>query len=125
MIPNINGGSPGTVFVVPNKSNGRRKNFGTVAFIEGRQVICLGYTQDGKNVMYAEIAHLERIAKCVKRAVHSPIYRVLKFLLARYELADKAQGPDHRGEARGARARRKGAVIGSISSIAPKSLPGV
>lgn len=118
------------VFVLPHGGIGRRKNFGTIGIVEGHQVMCLGYTADGKNVVYAQLSQLKQIGVSIDRATRDPFYRLLRRLMSRYEVGNEkaqngAQGSGYWGGTRGARARRKGAVTGPMGSIAPKSLSGI
>lgn len=131
-IGTINEPQVGLVFVLPHKKAGRRKSFGTVALIEGHQVMCLGYTPDGSHVVYGKLTQLKRIGKMAMQKEKTLSYRILKWLMSRYgveeDLPIRAQGSGYwagGNPARGAHARRKDVAAGPIGSIVPKSLPGV
>lgn len=80
---------PGRVVIVPavgKARGGARKNFGALCWIEGNMMICIGYTDDGKEAVYAPFDTMRLIRGAVKQKEKKMLYKVLKRLIQHYEI---------------------------------------
>lgn len=75
---------PGRVFLVPVR-RGRKKNFGTIAHVEGYMCICIGYSPSGDEAVYAPVDQLKNIRGAIKSAEKKWAYKMLKYLIERYQ----------------------------------------
>ncbi len=79
--------APGQVVMLPAKP-GRRTHFGALAALDGgKLMVCIGYTADGRSAAYVPMLQLESLKGTYRRASRKPMYRLLKRIIAHYEVA--------------------------------------
>lgn len=80
-----NTAKPGRVFLEPVRKVGRRKNAGSISWLGGHMVVCIGYSEDGLTAAYATVDHIEAIKRTIRREKQSLIYRFLTRAISYYE----------------------------------------
>jgi hypothetical protein len=78
---------PGVVFLVTVRKVGRRKSFGSVALYDGHRVVVVGYTEDGSTICYAPTRALANVRARMNKAEHRIGYRMLSWIMKRYEVS--------------------------------------
>ncbi len=77
---------PGLVFI-EDVSRGRRKNFGTLAYKQGQMSMCIGYTEEGKQAVYAPLTQLKDISRKTDKASRKLSYRIASWVMSRYQVS--------------------------------------
>ena len=80
----ISSSRPGRVFIEPVRK-ARQKHAGTIAWLNGYMVVCIGYSEDGLTAVYATREQLGAIKMAVQRAEKSPLHKLLLHLISKYE----------------------------------------
>lgn len=75
---------PGRVFIEPVRK-ARQKHAGTLAWVNGYMVVCLGYSEDGLTAVYATREQLAAIRTAAQRAERSPLHKLLLRIISKYE----------------------------------------